>query len=72
MRSQGGSREERPPPEPSGAKSGSRRLQHLSQWKPQRVNLKPVNDGRYDMYERCVTYEGAEHQSMNGTVANPN
>jgi len=34
----------------------------------QRVNLKPVNDGRYDMYERCVTYEGAEHQSMNAPV----
>jgi hypothetical protein len=34
----------------------------------QRVNLKPVNDGRYDMYERCVTYEGAEHQSINAPV----
>lgn len=34
----------------------------------QRVNLKPVNDGRFDMYERCVTYEGAEHQSMNAPV----
>jgi len=34
----------------------------------QRVNLKPINDGRYDMYERCVTYEGAEHQSMNAPV----
>merc|ERR1711934_1064999 len=34
----------------------------------QRVNLKPINDGRYDMYERCATYEGAEHQSMNAPV----
>merc|ERR1711912_70822 len=34
----------------------------------QRVNLKPINDGRYDIYDRCVTYEGAEHQSMNAPV----
>lgn len=34
----------------------------------QRVNLKPINDGRFDLYERCVTYEGAEHQSMNAPV----
>merc|ERR1712166_831335 len=34
----------------------------------QRVNLKPINDGRWDLYERCVTYEGAEHQSMNAPV----
>jgi len=34
----------------------------------QRVNLKPINDGRYDIYERTVTYEGAEHQSMNAPV----
>lgn len=34
----------------------------------QRVNLKPINDGRYDIYERSVTYEGAEHQSMNAPV----
>jgi len=33
-----------------------------------RVNLKPINDGRWDLYERCVTYEGAEHQSMNAPV----
>eukprot|EP00656_Telonema_subtile_P036809 TRINITY_DN4086_c0_g2_i2.p1 TRINITY_DN4086_c0_g2~~TRINITY_DN4086_c0_g2_i2.p1 ORF type:complete len:425 (-),score=74.53 TRINITY_DN4086_c0_g2_i2:708-1982(-) len=34
----------------------------------QRVTLKPINDGRYDLYQRCVTYEGAEHQSMNAPV----
>lgn len=34
----------------------------------QRVNLRPINDGRFDLYERCVTYEGAEHQSMNAPV----
>lgn len=34
----------------------------------QRVNLKPINDGRYDIYDRCVTYEGAEHQSINAPV----
>jgi len=34
----------------------------------QRVNLKPINDGRYDIYDRSVTYEGAEHQSMNAPV----
>merc|ERR1712054_95457 len=37
----------------------------------QRVNLKPINDGRWDLYERCVTYEGAEHQSMNGACCCP-
>jgi len=34
----------------------------------QRVNLKPINDGRFDIYDRCVTYEGAEHESMNAPV----
>jgi len=31
-----------------------------------KVNLKKANETRFDMYERAITFEGAEFYSKNG------
>ncbi len=41
-------------------------------WAPQmsvfsrRVNLNKLNDTRYDIYERAITFDGPEHYSKGG------